>query len=348
VVLGLEGSKETSDPTRFTWTGIPTTSLLDPDEHQDFAGSDFANSIVHTTAISAGVYGLDTIELGHHWDLTGGIRWDRFDADYHQTTFSSPIAVGVPNPLDRIDEMPSWRAALVYKPVGHGSIYFDYGTSFNPSAEALSLSVSTADTEPEKNRTFEFGTKWDLPNHGSLRGAFFYTEKTNAREPSLDNPLVNVPAGNQRVQGVEIEYSGYITRRWEVFSGYAYMDSAVIKSMAYPAAVGAQLANVPRNTFNYWNTFDLPWKFEFGGGAQYVGSRTASSTVPTDPTTGLVKQVPDYWTFSLMGKRRISEHLELQVNANNLLDRYYIDQVHPAHLVPGPGRSVSATANYNF
>jgi len=60
--------------------------------------------------------------------------------------------------------MPSYRGAIVYKPVAGASIYFDYGTSFNPSAEALSLTVGTtqADVAPESNRTFEIGTKWDL------------------------------------------------------------------------------------------------------------------------------------------------------------------------------------------
>ena len=98
--------------------------------------------------------------------------------------------------------MPSWRAALVYKPVSIGSIYFDAGTSFNPSAESLSLSASTANLPPEKNRTYELGSKWDL-NGGrlSLARRLFRTEKLNAREPDPTNPLLNVLAGTQRVDG---------------------------------------------------------------------------------------------------------------------------------------------------
>ena len=96
------------------------------------------------------------MKIGKHWDLTGGIRWDRFDTRYSQTV--APAAA-----FRRVDEMPSWKAAVVYKPVSMGSIYFDAGTSFNPSAESLSLSASTASLPPEKNRTYEFGTKWDFP-----------------------------------------------------------------------------------------------------------------------------------------------------------------------------------------
>ncbi len=59
-----------------------------------------------------------------------------------------PIVQGPPTITypSRLDRKPSWRAAAVYKPVSYGSIYFDYGTSFNPSAEALALTVGPAGT----------------------------------------------------------------------------------------------------------------------------------------------------------------------------------------------------------
>ena len=90
------------------------------------------------------------------------------------------------------DNMPSWRTAIVFKPVLFGSIYFDSGTSFNPSAEALSLSAANANLPPEKNLTYELGTKWELgKNHVSLRSAVFRTNKYNAREPDPTNSLLS-------------------------------------------------------------------------------------------------------------------------------------------------------------
>ncbi len=107
------------------------------------------------------------------------------------------------------------------------------------------------------------------------------------------------------------------------------------RSAVFPLSVGAQLANVPRNTFSTWSTFDLPWHLSIGGGADFVDSRTASSTTPLDPVTGLVKQVPGYWVFNAMAKYPLSEHVDLRVNVYNLADKYYYDQIHPAHIVPG-------------
>src|SRR5580704_2924501 len=294
VVSGIEAGRETSDPTRPTWTNVPTTTLLNPDPDQALSGTETITSRVTTTSLTAAAYVLDTMQLGSHWDLTGGIRWDRFSTDYKQT-------VAPATAFNRVDEMPSWRAALVYKPVAFGSIYFDAGTSFNPSAESLSLSASTANLPPEKNRTYEFGSKWDFSHsHLSIRASVFQTVKLNAREPDPTNSLLNVLAGTQRVNGAELEVRARLTSRWDLLGGYANLDGKVISSNYSPASIGAQLANVPRNTFNFWSTYRMPGRWEMGLGGNYVSSRTASSTVPLAPTTGLVKEVPGYWVFSVM------------------------------------------------
>jgi catecholate siderophore receptor len=274
--------------------------------------------------------------------LTGGIRWDRFDTDYSQT-------VAPASAFNRIDEMPSWRAALVYKPVSIGSIYFDAGTSFNPSAESLSLGAGTANLPPEKNRTYELGSKWDFPHDRlSLRAAVFQTVKLNAREPDPTNALLNVLAGTDRVNGAQIDVRARLTSRWDLLASYANLDGKVISSNYYPASIGAQLANVPRNTFNFWSTYHLPGHWETGVGGNYVSSRTASSTVPLDPTTGLVKEVPGYWVFNAMAKHQLTEHVDLQVNVNNIANRYYYDELHPAHIVLGPGRSALVGLKFKF
>jgi catecholate siderophore receptor len=342
VVTGVEGGRETSSPTRFVWSAVPGTSLLNPDENQAFSGASTVSSNVNALATSFGAYAVDTVKLGRQWSVIGGLRWDRFDTDYSQSV--APVAA-----FERVDQKPSYRAAIVYKPKPYGSIYFDYGTSFNPSAESLSLSANNANLPPENNRTFELGTKWDFPSKRlSVEGAIFRTNKLNAREPDPNNPLLNVLSGEQRVNGAQVSVTGKITDGWQVLGSYAYLDGKLVSSQFYPQAIGSQLANVPRNSFNLWTTHALPWRLTVGGGAQFVDSRTASTTVPLDPVTGLVKQVPSYWTFDAMASRSISEHVGLQVNFYNLANRYYIDQVHPAHLVPGAGFTALVGLNFKF
>ena len=351
LVAGAEGGRETSSPyrPRYDIESVPKANLLHPDPTQPFGGNiTSATTDINVLALSGGAYFVDTINLSPKWNLSGGVRVDRFDASLNQS-----LPANSPS-LNRVDVMPSYRGALVFKPTAGASIYFDYGTSFNPSAEALSLSVATSaeDVAPESNRTFEIGTKWDLfARKMSMRASVFQTDKTNARETLNDGSVEN--SGNQRVKGFQIQTNGYLTKRWEMVASYAYLDGKVtatkiIPPAGLPSAAGAQLANVPKNTFSVWSNYELPWHLTLGGGSDFVDSRTASATQPYDPITKLVKQVPGYWVFNAMAKYPLSEHLDLRVNVYNLADNYYIDQVHPAHLVPGAARSALLGLNYKF
>jgi len=374
LVAGVEGGQEISNPIRYSYTisgknTVPTATLLDPNEEQPFSGTGYLVSITHTKSKSVGLYFIDTMKLGKLFELSGGVRWDRFDTDYNLYQPTAPPTGGTVTatvaPISRLDEQPSYRAAFVYKPSTHGSVYFDYGTSWNPDAESLSLSVGlvNSNTAPEENESYEAGAKWNFLNERLLvEGAWFRTEKDNAHETDPTNSNNIVAAGNQLVKGVQFSVVGRLPEGMDLVAGYAYLDSDVIYSKFFPAAVGYPLANVPKQTFNLFVTHRLPWRLNGGLGGNYVGARTASSTVPYVPTgyapnpngAGYVvtsvamKQVPGYWVFNAMLKRPISDHLEFQANVNNLLDRFYIDLPHPSHLVPGPGASAMFGINFRF
>ena len=358
MVLGVEGGREMSNPTRYTFTGVTPANLIHPDEDLVFMGTKALSTITHVAADSAGLFFIDTMHLGRYIDLTGGIRYDYFYTQQRQYTASTKL-----NPfLSRLDRKPSYRAAFVVKPTQHGSVYFDYGTSFNPSAESLSLSASTTVLPPEENETYEVGSKWDFLNeHLSVAGAAFRTVKNNARETSPANATVIVLAGNQDVKGAQVSVTGRLPHDLNILTGYAYLDSKVIASQFFPNAIGAPLANVPKQTFNAWLTRSLLYRFAGGFGGNYVASRTASSTIPyvatawsgTTPANAVVmaiglKQVPGYWEFNAEVHRPIGEKLELQANVYNLLNRAFIDEPHPSHLVPGAGRNALIGLNYKF
>jgi catecholate siderophore receptor len=337
VVTGVEISRETSEPTRFTYSGVPGTSLLGPNPDQAFSGTTAVTSRVKVAAVSFGIYALDTLKLSEQWELTGGVRFDRFDVSYNQ-------AIAPSSAFSRVDEMPSWRGSVVYKPLPNGSIYVSYGTSFNPSAESLALSAATANLPPEKNETYEIGSKWDLFDARlALTGAIYRSEKTNARVTDPDNPLLNILGGEQRVDGLEIEAAGRITNAWQVFGGYSFMLSKVVKSSSAANApvVGAPLPNVPKHTLSIWTTYDVTRQVELGGGLNYVSSRVGRNTTQ-------FSTVPGYYTIDALVKYSLTENLQLQLNVTNILDAYYIDQVHPAHIVPGAGRTALLTTNFKF
>ncbi|WP_433975157.1 TonB-dependent receptor domain-containing protein [Tunturiibacter lichenicola] len=381
LVAGVEGGQEISNPIRSSYAinkinTVPSTMLDDPNAQQPFSGTGYISSIVHTKSESVGVYFVDTIKLGRLFEATGGVRWDRFDTGYNLWQPTPPaggIVTAPVAPISRVDEQPTYRAAFVYKPSARGSVYFDYGTSFNPAAESLSLSVGLANSSaaPEENETYEVGAKWSFLNERLMtEGAWFRTEKDNARETDPTNSNNIVAAGNQLVKGVQFSVVGRLPQGMDIVAGYAYLDSAVIYSKFFPTAVGFPLANVPKQTFNLFVTHKLPWRLNGGLGGNYVGARTASSTVPYIPTSYSgpisyigpngapavhyevlateIKQVPGYWIFNAMLKRPLTERFELQANVNNILNRYYIDLPHPSHLVPGAGASALIGVNFKF
>ena len=369
LVAGIEGGQETSNPIKTNYTigninTVPVTSLLEPKEQQPFSGTGYIASIVHAKAQSIGLYLIDTVHLGQLFELSGGVRWDRFGASYsiYQPTPPAGGAVTstVGSPYSRIDEQPSYRAAFVYKPSSHGSVYFDYGTSFNPSAESLALTQTTQNVAPEENETYEAGVKWNFLNQRSMmEGALFRTQKDNARETSPTDSTVTVVAGNQRVEGAQFSAVGRLPEGTDLIAGYAYLDSSVVYSPFYPWSIGYPLANVPRQTFNAFLTQRLPGRFSAGFGGNYVGSRTASSTVPYVPLTAIdggkqviigtaVKQAPGYWVFNAMLKRPVTDRLDFQANVNNIMNRFYIDLPHPSHLIPGAGVTALMGLNFRF
>ncbi len=172
---GVEYDWELSDPKYYTDTGL-TNTLVNPNENQTFSPAlAYQRVNIDTTTNTEGAYATDTMKLGDEWDLILGARVDRFSVHFNEQVYSVPPAttgvVTATNIKNREDTLPSWHGALLYKPVENGTFYFTYGTSFNPSAETLdiissftSFSLANENLSPERNRTFELGTKWS--SHG--------------------------------------------------------------------------------------------------------------------------------------------------------------------------------------
>jgi outer membrane receptor for monomeric catechols len=175
------------------------------------------SSIVDTTSFVFGIFASDTIKILPQLDIVGCLRWDLFDTESENRTTGQT--------LSRTDKMWSYRGGLVFHPVPTQSYYFAHGTSFDPSAEGLSLAVNNANTAPEANESFEIGGKLDmLDGRLSLQGVLFRIEKTNARTTDPNTGLM-VLDGEQRVQGFEIGLTGRILPSWSLFAGYTYLDS---------------------------------------------------------------------------------------------------------------------------
>lgn len=287
----------------------------------------------HVDTISA--YVFDTITLVKWLEINGGLRFDHVESESR--------AAGGGTGLTRQDDLLSYKAGVVFKPVEYGSIYFGYGTSFNPSVEGgtgLALNQNLANLSPEENTSYELGTKWDLMNERlSLTAALFRTEKTNARTTDLGGN--QVLAGDQIVEGAEIGIAGQLTKQWNVFAGYAFMMSE-ISSSGNVNEVSQSLGNTPEHSANLWTTYNMfDDKLQVGGGFQFVGDRFNGNA-------GGARIAPAYWTVDATVAYKFTEKFSLRLNIYNLTDERYVASVGGGHFIPGAGRSAALTASFKF
>jgi len=327
VVFGLDVGRQTSDPTVLKFSAVPGTNLVTPDENQPFVGTSKPSSIVRFVANTQAVFATDTVDLGEYWQVNGAARWDRFDADYRNQ-------VPAPVSFQHTDSKASWRGAAIFKPQEDVSAYAMYGTSFDPSAEGLSLSASTADLAPETSHTVETGIKWDPNAHLLLSTALFKTVMTNLREASPTNPALQILAGTARSQGVELQAQGYLTRNWLALAGFTYMDASILSSPNGDR--GSQLQNAPRENLRVFSAYDLTDRLTIGGSVNYTSSRVPGTVVDGN---GFRQQVPGYWTGAALARYKIASRVNIQLNVDNIANRRYYDGLDDNHVNVSAGRA---------
>jgi len=292
-----------------------------------------------TTATTVGVFAVDSANIGDHWSVVGALRFDHFAADFHDVFNAVRYS--------HDDNIVSPRAAVIYKPDDNSSVYFSYGTSFNPAAANLSLASSNNDLAPERDRTFELGGKVvALDGLLGITAAVFNTRMTNARTADPEDPGDQTFSGTQRVNGFEFTVNGRITPNWEIVGGYVYLDTRDLQSQG-PGLIGP-IPNTAHNQANVWSVYDFDNGFRAGLGANYVGSRAAGFDTETDPGKLIIAKVPEYITLDAMIGYKISDTIAVQLNGYNLADKkYYASAYYNSgdenHVVPGAGRSALLT-----
>jgi catecholate siderophore receptor len=343
-MTGVEFARQTSDLDRYNnpfntdnnW--VPETPLLDPNPIEPLPGILPVASRQDTTAHSDSFYITDTIGFNQYFDLLASARYDRFSADYQQLT----VAGGAVLDLNHVDNVGSPRVAFEFKPTPEQTYYIAYGTSFDPSAEALTLTTKTANLGPVKAKSYETGAKESLLDGGlQLSAAVFRTEVDNAQTNDPDNPTLTILNGDERVDGLELQATGHLTKNWELFAGYSLLDGKTLSS-GTEAYVGKELPDVAHNGLNLWTEYYLPFGIEIGGGGNWLGPRYADS--------GETARLPGYVVWNAMVSYKVSHNVTLQLNGLNLFNRYYYGGTYYTsaaenHVLPGAGRSATLSVN---
>lgn len=313
---------------------------------------------------TAAAYVFDTLHFGERWLVTTGARVDHYRTDFRSVLPCGPKAYRQPlcgrqppgTPLTWVDagktgNPVSYQLGVIYKPAANGSVYANFATGVEPpGGNQLSFSGSAGSGDnpifdPEQMRSTELGTKWNvLGDKLRLTAALYRTVATNlvVQDP-VDLQYQQI--GRQRVQGVEFDAVGQVTRNWSLTAGYVVMNTRVQGATLTQSGSDA-LPYTPTRAFTAWSTWRLPHGFMLGGGARYYGKMQGGK----GGGIGTPAYTQAYWVFDAVAGYAINRHANLQLNVYNLFDRHYVAAINMSgyRYTPGAPRSALLTLNVDF
>ncbi|HEU0198687.1 MAG TPA: TonB-dependent siderophore receptor [Nevskiaceae bacterium] len=341
LIVGGELGRETYRNQALQYGNLPYLPLLNPPHlSEDQAGVTLTaagQNLAQASATSYAGYFNDTISIGKHWKLVGGLRWDRYDAQLTNTVPSSRN----PASADQTVYHDSVRSGILYQPTETQTWYVSYGTSFDPALETLTVRAGQQALPPETSRSLEVGTKQlFLDGNLSVDLAGFQVRQDNTAVQVATG--VYEPEGSIRVNGGEISFSGRLTPKWQVFGGYTYLDGKLTDPAPGATDAGNKPENTPRHNATLWTDYAFTQTWSAGTGVVWQSSRYANvqNTV----------SVPSFvrWDATVAYTR---PKYDIRLNLLNLSNVHYFDnliQSDGGRAVPGLSRSALVTVTYHF
>ena len=334
LLAGAEVGRQETDNLRqtgyFTAAGPSVTSITVPVSAPTVSvpvtfRASAADADNHGVATVAAVYGQDQMELSRHVQAVVGLRFDRFDVDFHNNRTNADFA--------STDNLVSPRLGVIFKPREAVSVYSSYSLTYVPRAgeQLSSLTLTNQSLDPEKFTNYEAGVKWDVKSLLSLTAAVYRLNRTNVVVPDPNDPTRSILVDGQRTSGFELGATGHLTAAWSVVGGYAYQDARVTSTLSSSAKEGARLAQVPRHSLSLWNRYDVTPRVGVGGGIIH----NAGMFTSTDNTVVL----PAFTRVDGALFLRLTRALSAQLNVENLFDeRYYAFANGNNNITPGAPR----------
>jgi catecholate siderophore receptor len=159
------------------------TSLYNPGPKDAWNGTiTDSQAFTDTDTKTSAAYVFDTLKFNEQWSLNLGLRYDDYDVKSSGYATAGRGTVAGNFKRENTSQLWNYQVGLVFKPLPNGSVYAAWSTSSNPSGETsgnggLEMSAANTNLDPEKNRNYELGTKWDFFGDDlSLTAALFRTE----------------------------------------------------------------------------------------------------------------------------------------------------------------------------
>jgi catecholate siderophore receptor len=327
-----------------TTVGTPDNGDRNPNQRQPALLNDF-------TTKNIGVYAQDTVHLTAKIKVVGGLRYDRFEGQYVANTCTPQRTTEV------TDHLWSPRLGAIFQPTQSSSYYASVGTSYNVSGDTYAHANSIcntggaqlAKTPPEKSRNFEIGGKFDVLNDKATIGlALFHSEKYNERNTDLPTAETMLLSGKRSATGIELNFAGQISPKWDIFYNHTWIPSAEIDKSNVALAShgrGAQVegdrpALTPEHSASLWTTYRVTSQWRVGGGLNHRGAQ--------NPEGARHVKAPSFTTADAMVEYALTTATTIKLNVTNLTDELYADSLYRGFYAPGQARKVQFNLKHQF
>ncbi|WP_426201107.1 TonB-dependent siderophore receptor [Pseudomonas sp. TWP3-1] len=247
-------------------------------------------------------------------------------------------------------------AGLIYELDEHHSLYTSYSDIFTPQSNK---DTSGTPVKPIAGKNYEVGIKGEYLD-GALNASFavFRVDQENRAVqvfvPNCPQSACYESSGEIRSQGIDFELQGALTDNWQVGAGYTYARTHTIKDQENPQKINKQFdTDTPEHLFKLTTTYHLQGpleKLRVGGNILWQ-SRMYNDIELADGSSNRLKQGA-YAVTDLMAGYRVNQHLDLQLNANNIFDRSYYSSIATTADYGGDSygspRNMMLTAKYSF
>lgn len=246
---------------------------------------------------------------------------------------------------------------LVYDLNDSVTVYGSYTGIFKP----LSARGVDGQLPPVEGSNLELGAKAEfLDGNLIAAAAVFQADQDGLSETDPNNqdcagpgPTCSISAGLIRARGAEVELTGAVNDRWNLWASYSYTTSEYREGERTGERYATNTS--PRQMLKLGTTYDMAGALE---GLTVGGSLRYQSKVFADKPEGgwssggvpYYMQQGGYTLVDLMARYQISEATSVQMNIDNLFDKTYYSAIsEPGYgNFIGPERSVSLSLRHNF
>ncbi|AFK00752.1 ferrichrome porin FhuA [Cronobacter sakazakii] len=289
-----------------------------------------------------GIYVQDQAE----WDKWVFTLGGRYDWSQQATTVRANSTTPVAGSIERNDHQFTWRGGVNYLFDNGISPYVSYSQSFEPNAFDL-YSTPRMAFAPSKGEQYEAGVKYvpkDMPI--VITGAVYQLTKTNTLTTDPNDATKQVPSGEVRSRGVELEAKAALNANINVTASYTYIDAEYTKDTKLK---GNHVEQVPRNMGSLWGDYTFnngPLSgLTIGTGGRFIGSSYGDPANTFKVGSAAVMDAVVKYDLARVGLPGSS----VAVNVNNLLDREYVSSCFQTYgCFWGAERQVTATATFRF